>query len=159
MPIPDSRFFMHRFNGPDHSLFNGYDQIMKLHIAILGFSMSRDFGITKSRSPMPLLTLHMVWHVLDPATCHSDSWLACASSVKSAWHLSFPGCATCPWVTWSTDVSWINGLDHMLIWRFRFSRDFAFCSLHYEIPIPESPMKPPGCHASIWMSGPDPCLI
>jgi hypothetical protein len=35
------------------SNFNGCDYIAKSHIAISGFSLSRDFDISKSRSPIP----------------------------------------------------------------------------------------------------------
>ena len=53
---------------------------------------------------------------------------------------------------WTALVNKIDGLNLMLIWWCRFSRDFAYreigifvalFSLHVETPIPETLMKPP----------------
>ena len=73
------------------------------------FSMSSEFFISKSRSSMPLLTSHVVWHVLNTATCHFDLLPTCAWVVESVWHLSLPGCATCfllDMVCWHGSSRW-----------------------------------------------------
>ena len=38
---------MQGFNGPDHSIFNGYDQNVKSHITILEFSLWLNTGLVK----------------------------------------------------------------------------------------------------------------
>jgi hypothetical protein len=64
-PIPD--FPKMEINGLDIILNPAAD------IAISNFLLQCVLGISKSRFPMPLLTSHVIWHVLDLATCHSDS--------------------------------------------------------------------------------------
>ena len=71
-----------------------------LHIEKSGFLLQCFFDISKTQSSklrrgVHLLTSHMDWHVLNTATCHSDSWLTCAWNVDSVWHLSLLGCAMC----------------------------------------------------------------
>jgi hypothetical protein len=64
-PIPD--FPKTEINGPYLILNPTAD------IAISEFLLQCVLGISKSRLPMPLLTSHVIWHMLDPATCHSES--------------------------------------------------------------------------------------
>jgi hypothetical protein len=68
-PIPD--FPMTEINGP--YLILNPTAVITSHIAISEFLLQCVLDISKSRLLMPLLTSHVIWHVLDPAMCHSDS--------------------------------------------------------------------------------------
>jgi hypothetical protein len=69
--------------GSDSFLTNGCDYFAKSHFAISEFLMHCVLCIMNSRSPnlrchlSSALSPHMIRHVLNTATCHSDSLLVC----------------------------------------------------------------------------------
>jgi hypothetical protein len=52
--IPDPRYSMQRFNGPDYFWLDGSDYIAIFHLAKSALLRSSDFVTSKFRSPMPM---------------------------------------------------------------------------------------------------------